>query len=87
MKVTVRAFGPIMEVIGRKQDVDLPPNSTLEDLAHRLESDAKAREGKSPELLNSSLTILVNGMNSEALTTRALREGDHVDILSPFVGG
>ncbi len=87
LKVTVRAFGPIMEVIGRKQEVDLPPNSTLEDLAHRLESEVKAKEGKSPEILNSNLMILVNGMNAEALATRALREGDHVDILSPFVGG
>lgn len=87
MKVTIRAFGPIMELIGRKQEVDLPPDSTLEDLAQRLENDAKPSQGKAPEILNSNLTVLVNGMNAEALRSRVLKEGDHVDILSPFVGG
>lgn len=87
MKVTVRAFGPIMELIGRKQEVDLPSGSTLEDLAKMLEKDAKVKQGKAPEILNSNLTVLVNGMNAEALRSRALKEGDHVDILSPFVGG
>jgi molybdopterin converting factor small subunit len=87
MKVTVRAFGPIMEVIGRRQEVDLPPDSTLEDLARRLENDAKAKESKAPEILNSNLTVLVNGMNAEVLRSVVLKEGDHVDILSPFVGG
>lgn len=87
MKITVRAFGPIMEVIGRNQDVELPPNSTLDDLARKLENNARTREGKAPQILNSNLTVLVNGMNAEALTNRILKEGDHVDILSPFVGG
>jgi len=76
-----------MEIIGKKQEVDLPPDSTLEDLARRLEKDAEDKEGKAPDILNSNLTVLVNGMNAEALRSRMLREGDHVDILSPFVGG
>jgi molybdopterin converting factor small subunit len=87
LKVTVRAFGPVMEVIGRKREMELPADSTLRDLAARLEDEAKTRLGKAPRIMNSNLTILVNGMNIEALKDRGLREGDHVDILSPFVGG
>ena len=87
LKVTVRAFGPIMEVIGRRQELELPVDATLEELARKLDEDAQARLGKTPGILHSNLTILVNGMNYEAVKTRILKEGDHVDILSPFVGG
>jgi molybdopterin converting factor small subunit len=87
LKVIVRAFGPVMEIIGRKREMELPADSTLGDLASRLEEEARIRVGRAQKIVGSDLTILVNGMNIEALKDRGLKDGDHVDILSPFVGG
>lgn len=85
MKVTVRAFGPIMEIIGRIINLDLAPGSTLDDLARRLETDARLND--EIKILGSNMTILVNGVNSKTLKNLALKEGDRIDILSPFGGG
>lgn len=87
MRVIVRAFGPVMEIIGRKREIELPADSTLDDLATRLEDEARTRLGRAQKIVGSNLTILVNGMNIQALKDRGLKDGDHVDILSPFVGG
>ena len=83
----VRAFGPVMEIIGRKREIELPADSTLDDLATKVEDEARTRLGRAQKIVGSNLTILVNGMNIEALKDRGLKDGDHVDILSPFVGG
>jgi len=87
LKVIVRAFGPVIEIIGRKREIELLADSTLDDLATRLEDEARTRLGRAQKIVGSNLTILVNGMNIEALKDRGLKDGDHVDILSPFVGG
>lgn len=87
MKVTVRAFGPILEIIGRIQEVDLASDSTLDDLAKNLEIDAKFKNVKIQKILSSNMTILVNGVDSKTLKSLVLTEGARVDILSPFGGG
>ena len=87
MKVTVRAFGPILEIIGRIQEVDLASDSTLDDLAKKLEIDAKFKNVKIQKILSSNMTILVNGVDSKTLKSLVLTEGARVDILSPFGGG
>ncbi len=87
MRVTVRAFGPILEIIGRIQEVDLDSGSTLDDLAKRLEIEAKVKNVEVSKILSSDMTILVNGANSKTLKCLELKEGDRVDILSPFAGG
>jgi len=76
-----------MEIIGRKREIELPADSTLDDLATKVEDEARTRLGRAQKIVGSNLTILVNGMNIEALKDRGLKDGDHVDILSPFVGG
>ena len=83
MRIIVRAFGPISEKLGRQRIVELPIGSTLEDLAEKLRKETTERV---PSLLVSDLKIIVNG----ALSTNGeqiLKEGDRVDILSPFAGG
>ncbi|MCJ7633264.1 MoaD/ThiS family protein [Candidatus Bathyarchaeota archaeon] len=87
MKVTVRAFGPILEIIGRIQEVDLASDSTLDDLAKKLEIDAKFKNLEIQKILSSNMTILVNGVDSKTLKSLVLTEGARVDILSPFGGG
>jgi len=89
LKVTVKAFGQIMDTLGAERTVDLPDESTVEDLALQLEQSLKP-EGdgsKEPRLLRSNLTVLVNGRNIQTLKNRTLREGDYVAFLSPFGGG
>ncbi len=87
MKVTVRAFGPILEIIGRIQEVDLASDSTLDDLAKKLVIDAKFKNLEIQKILSSNMTILVNGVDSKTLKSLVLTEGARVDILSPFGGG
>jgi molybdopterin converting factor small subunit len=87
LKIMVRAFGPIMDLIGRKREMDLPPGSTLDDLANMLEKNAGTKDGKALRILGSNLTVLVNGVNAEVVKSRVLKDGDNVDVLSPFVGG
>ena len=88
LKITVKAFGQIMEVLGAERTVVLPEKSTIEDLSDQLEEcvnidKAQKREG----LLRSDLTVLVNGRNVRTLKNRTLRDGDFVAFLSPFGGG
>ena len=83
MKVVVRAFGPISESLGRLEYIELPPGSTLKNLAEKLQ---KKTALEIPPILNSNLRILVNGTVSTK-SDQVLEEGDRVDILSPFAGG
>lgn len=86
MKILIRAFGPIMDVIGRSQEMILPSGSTLDDLIKKLEKENMSKNG-GVIVSSSNLIILVNGVNSKTVKNRILEEGDHVDLLSPFVGG
>ncbi len=83
MKVIVKAFGPISEIIGRLQYIELSENSRVEDLANILE---KNMNGKVSSLLHSNLKIVLNGSIISDSNTR-LKDGDRIDILSPFAGG
>jgi molybdopterin converting factor small subunit len=83
LKVVVRAFGPISEVLGRLQYVELPSDSTLQNLAEKLQKETAL---KVTPILNSNLRVLVNGTVS-TMSEQVLVEGDRVDILSPFAGG
>ena len=89
MKVTVKAFGQIMEMLGTERIVVLPEESTIEDLAVQLEKNLNSEktEKRGEDLLRSDLTVLVNGRNVRTLKNRTLRDGDLVAFLSPFGGG
>jgi molybdopterin converting factor small subunit len=73
--------------VKREQVIDLDPESTVEDLAQKLEEQIKAKHGWAPNLLRSSFTVLVNGKPSETLQDRILKDGDIVAFLSPIGGG
>ncbi len=89
MKVIVKAFGQIMEVLGAERIVVLPEESTIEDLAVQLEQSLNLErvEKRRDGLLRSDLTVLVNGRNIRMLKNRTLKNGDFVAFLSPFGGG
>ena len=88
MKIRITAFGPeITRFLEREQVIDLAPDSTVDDLAQKLEAEIKAKHGWAPNLLRSNFTMLVNGSPAETLQDRALKDGDSVALLSPVGGG
>jgi len=92
MKVKVRAFGRLIDLVGDEVEVELAPNAKVKDLLAKLkeksvslEEDALTRyEKDEPEL-----TILLNGRNIYTLKNlqTPLKEGDVVVLLSPVIGG
>jgi len=92
MKVKVRAFGRLIDLIGSEVYVELKPNAKVKDLLSKLrekslslkEDALKRYERNEPEL-----TILLNGRNIYTLKSlqTPLKEGDVVVLLSPVIGG
>ena len=74
--VTVLSFGPLAEVIGRKQQINLNVNSKSHDLIMQLGIESWLEKG---------LTIAINGKitNPEI----QLLHGDEVALLPPVSGG
>ncbi len=86
LRIMVRAFGPIQEIIGREQSVSIPDGSTLADLINKLVKESRDNASKLPSFSQSRLTIVINGSNPNS-PGLILKGGDRVDILSPFAGG
>ena len=92
MKVKVRAFGRLAELLGSDTVFELEAGSRVQDLVSRLrEGTGSFREGSLQryEVGEPELTILLNGRNIltlEKLQT-PLKEGDLVVLLPPFIGG
>ncbi|RJS91538.1 MoaD/ThiS family protein [Candidatus Bathyarchaeota archaeon] len=92
MRVKVRAFGRLMDLLGSELEVDLKPNAKVRDLLAKLkekirildESALTRYERDEPEL-----TILLNGRNIRALKNlqTPLKDGDTVVLLPPVIGG
>lgn len=92
MRVKVRAFGRLMDLLGSELEVDLKPNAKVRDLLAKLkekirildESALTRYERDEPEL-----TILLNGRNIHALKKlqTPLKDGDTVVLLPPVIGG
>ena len=91
MKITVRAFGDLIPLLGREKTFDLDEGDTLRALT-RLISDFT---GGKPDhigvhaIAGSELVILVNGRNATTLDglDTTLKPGDVVILLPPFAGG
>ena len=92
MKVRVRAFGRLTELLGSEAVVELEADSRVQDLVSRLrERMGSLKEGflQRYEAGEPELTILLNGRNIltlEKLQT-PLKERDVVVLLPPFIGG
>ncbi len=88
MRIRITAFGPeIIRLVEREQFIDLAPESTVKDLAQKLEEQIKAKHGWTPNLLRSNFTVLVNGQPAETRQESVLNDGDVVAFLSPIGGG
>jgi len=91
MKVKVRIFGDIANVIGSKHVVELEPQSTIINLTNRLQRKAgQTRLGylRSFKVGGPDLAILVNGRNIQLLdgVETKLHDGDEV-VITPYVVG
>ena len=92
MKVKVRTFGRLAEVLGREFEVELEPNARVKDLLAKLRKIGPKVEEKPLTLYfkdNPEFIILLNGYNIQALRKleTELKNGDTVIIFPPVEGG
>lgn len=92
LRVLVRAFGDLIDIVGRERILDLEAGSKLQDLILRLPQNAhnKRRDRVGHHAVGGGdLVILVNGrsFNSLMKLETPLGEGDIVTLLPPVRGG
>jgi molybdopterin converting factor small subunit len=94
MKITLRSFANIRDVVGAKElPVDLGPKATLSDLFEFLEKeyganfDRQVRDQISGKLV--PFLILINDKTYRSISDMGtgLNESDVVTIMIPFDGG
>ena len=92
MKVTVRVFGDLAPLLGRRHTLELDEGATVGALTSLLAQRAGLRrQGHlgGYRVAGGELAILVNGRNIDLLegVGTPLRDGDEVVLLSPSAGG
>jgi molybdopterin converting factor small subunit len=92
MRVSVRVFGDLVPILGRRHSLELDEGATVGVLAGRIaESAGLRRHGYLGHyrVSGGDLAILVNGRNIDLLEGpgTVLRDGDEVVILPPAAGG
>jgi len=92
MKISIRIFGNLVTILGRKQVIELDEGATVGTLSNRLaESAGLRRQGYlgNYKVGGDDLAILVNGRNIHLLDSveTVLKDGDEVVILPPTAGG
>ena len=92
MKVTLKCSGYVREVLGQeREEVDLPENSTIQDLLHWIEEHHASRFP--PRLwdfgqhrFRDPVVLVVNEKAASDHTTR-LTESGEIAVLYPVAGG
>ena len=92
MRVTVRVFGELTQLLSRRNFLELDEGATVGNLANRMAEEAGLkRHGYlgNFKVGGSELAILVNGRNIALLAgvSTVLEDGDEVVILPPSTGG
>ena len=92
MKVTVRVFGDLVPLLGRRHTLELDEGTTVGTLTSRMAEEAGLkRQGYlgSYKVGGSELAVLVNGRNIDLLdgVKTTLQDGDEVVLLPPSAGG
>lgn len=81
MKIRVRLFASVKDIVGRREVVlELPEGVTASELLHRFAVDHPRLRALLPSLL-----LAVNREYVEA--TRVLKDGDEVAFIPPVSGG
>jgi sulfur-carrier protein len=91
MKITVRVFGDVSQIIGKRHEIDVPDGSTVTTVTNRVGEKSGQRMGYLGEFTvgGKDLAILVNGKNIDMLNGPATRlsDGDEIVIMQPTAGG
>ena len=92
MKVKVRVFGRLAEVLGREFEVELEPDARVKDLLAKLRKiEQKIDENSLIPYFKDDpqFIILVNGFNIQTLKklNTELRNGDTIILFPPVEGG
>ena len=92
MKVRVRVFGDIAEVVGRLHELELEPNANVLTLTNTLQNKSGlTRRGYLAEFKvgGADLAVMVNGKNIALLigVYTPLSENDDIVIMPFVVGG
>ncbi len=92
MKVKVRLFGDVSELIGSKHTLELSENTSVLSLTNRLQREAgNSRGGHLGDFKvgGADLAIIINGKNIKLLegVETKLRDDDDVVIMPFVVGG
>jgi len=91
MKITVRVFGDISAIIGRRHEIELNEGATITTIATKIGEKTGQRQGYLGEFHvgGKDLAILVNGKSIDMMdgTQTKLRDGDEVVVMQPTAGG
>ena len=92
MKVTVRVFGELVKIVGKRHVLELEEGATVGSLSNLLARNAGVkRRGYlgNYRVAGGDLAVLVNGKSIQLLEgiKTTLREGDEVVFLPPAAGG
>jgi molybdopterin synthase sulfur carrier subunit len=92
LKVKVRVFGRLAEVLGREFEVELEPDARVKDLLAKLRKiEQKIGENSLIPYFKDDpqFIILVNGFNIQTLKklNTELRNGDTIILFPPVEGG
>ncbi len=91
MKILVRVFGDVSQIIGKRHEVDVPDGSTVSTVANKVGEKSGQPMGYLGEFRvgGKDLAILVNGKNIDMIDGPAtkLRDGDEIVVMQPTAGG
>lgn len=92
MKISVRVFGSLTPILGRKHTIILDEKSTLKKLTNKLaKKSGQTRHNYfgNFRITGGDLAIMINGRNVALLNglDTELNDGDEVVILPPTAGG
>jgi MoaD family protein len=91
MKIIVRVFGDISQIIGKRHEVDIPEGSIVSTVTNRVGEKSGQRMGYLGEFQvgGKDLAILVNGKNIDMIDGPAtkLKDGDEIVVMQPTAGG
>ena len=92
MMVKVRAFASFREILGREQEIDLRPSSTVSDLLFELaRTNRRFKDAAFDDCgqLQDYVLLMKNKKRIDPLQdlTIELTEGDEVAVFPPVAGG
>jgi len=92
MMVKVRAFASFREILGREQEIDMRPGSTVSDLLSDLaRTNSRFREAAFDDCgqLQDHVLLMKNKKKIDPLQdlTVELTDGDEIAVFPPVAGG